>query len=232
MLSRFQARYPTGNLISKLLQIYEGKFVVQVEVQVDGVTRATGLAAAETLELAEDRARSRALMVLLVETSPSAQPESPVSPVSPEEKSTSAPAVSFELKGKEDGLPLTTVQTENFAGETSGMITDTQKENSKEQTIPFENGLTESHDYSYQDIPALEQTHEMIAAREPVDLSEVIARTSRELKRLGWSNQQGRKYLEQNYSKRSRQELSDKELLEFLEYLESQPSPNQLPLMQ
>ena len=232
MLARFQALYPTGNLISKLLQIYEGKFVVQVEIQVDGVTRATGLAAAETLELAEDRARSRALMVLLVD-SPSAQPETTVSSVSPEEKLTSAPA-SLELKSKEDGLPLTTssVQTQNFTGELA-MMTDTQKENSKEQMSPFENGnLTEAHDYSYQELPALEQTNETIAAREPVDLSEVIARTSRELKRLGWSNQQGRKYLEQNYSKRSRQELSDKELLEFLEYLESQPSPNQLPLMQ
>ena len=80
ILTRLLALYPTGSLISELLQIHEGKFVVRASVQVDGVTRATGLAAVETLELAEDRARSRALMVLLPELSASAQPEIPARP--------------------------------------------------------------------------------------------------------------------------------------------------------
>jgi hypothetical protein len=62
-------------------------------------------------------------------------------------------------------------------------------------------------------------------ASEPIDLSDAIARTSVELKRLTWSNQQGREYLLRTYGKRSRQELTDEEMLEFLHYLESQPSP-------
>jgi hypothetical protein len=65
---------------------------------------------------------------------------------------------------------------------------------------------------------------EKITTSEPIDLSDAIARTSVELKRLGWNNQQGREYLEQTYGKRSRQHLNDQELLEFLHYLESLPS--------
>ena len=52
-----------------------------------------------------------------------------------------------------------------------------------------------------------------------------IARSDEELKRLGWTSEQGRNYLLETYGKRSRQLLSDGELLEFLRYLEKQPSP-------
>jgi hypothetical protein len=56
----------------------------------------------------------------------------------------------------------------------------------------------------------------------PVDLSDIIAQTDVEMSRLGWSSAQGREYLERTYHKRSRQQLTDEELLEFLLYLESQ----------
>ena len=49
------------SLISELLTIYQGRFVVQVAIQVDGIVRATGMATAETLEAAEDKARERAI---------------------------------------------------------------------------------------------------------------------------------------------------------------------------
>jgi hypothetical protein len=58
----------------------------------------------------------------------------------------------------------------------------------------------------------------------PIDLSEVIAQTDVELKRLGWTHVQGRRYLEKTYSKRSRQHLTDAELIEFLDYLTAQPA--------
>jgi len=35
--------------------------------------------------------------------------------------------------------------------------------------------------------------------------------------------------LEKTYSKRSRQQLTDTELLDFLRFLEAQPSPGQVP---
>ena len=64
----------------------------------------------------------------------------------------------------------------------------------------------------------------------PVDLSDIIAHTDVELKRLGWTNAQGRRYLEQTYGKRSRQHLSDSELMEFLDHLKMQPVPSKSAL--
>jgi hypothetical protein len=64
MLAQFQSKYPQGSLIAELLQIHHGKYIVRASIQIEGITRATGMAASEILEDAEDRARSRALMVL------------------------------------------------------------------------------------------------------------------------------------------------------------------------
>lgn len=59
----------------------------------------------------------------------------------------------------------------------------------------------------------------------PIDLSDIIAQTDVELRRLGWNVAQGREFLEKTYGKRSRHDLTDQELLAFLLYLEMQPSP-------
>ncbi|KGF71986.1 hypothetical protein DO97_13890 [Neosynechococcus sphagnicola sy1] len=75
---------------------------------------------------------------------------------------------------------------------------------------------------NYQAVP---QTASVQTA--PIDLSDVIAQTSIEMKRLGWTDAQGRSYLLQTYKKRSRQQLTDAELLEFLHYLEAQTSPQE-----
>ncbi|MBD2440027.1 hypothetical protein [Nostoc sp. FACHB-110] len=80
MLAQFQSLYPNGSLISELVDIFQGKYIVRASVQIDGVTRATGLAAADTVEAAEDQARTRALMVLGVTSSPATQVESSPKP--------------------------------------------------------------------------------------------------------------------------------------------------------
>lgn len=58
-----------------------------------------------------------------------------------------------------------------------------------------------------------------------IDLSDIIAQTDVELQRLGWTVSQGREFLDKTYGKRSRHDLTDEELLEFLLFLETQPSP-------
>ncbi len=65
MLNEFRNAYPKGSLISELLNIYQGKYLVRVLAIVDEVTLATGLAAEDTLEMAEDRARLRALSAII-----------------------------------------------------------------------------------------------------------------------------------------------------------------------
>ncbi|ALF54400.1 hypothetical protein ACX27_18645 [Nostoc piscinale CENA21] len=60
----------------------------------------------------------------------------------------------------------------------------------------------------------------------PVNLAEVLAKTDVELHRLGWTPEQGRKYLIKTYGKRGRTLLTESELLDFLRYLEAQPTPS------
>jgi hypothetical protein len=43
----------------------------------------------------------------------------------------------------------------------------------------------------------------------------IMAQTDTYLQQLGWNSEQGRRYLQQKYSKRSRQELNDRELVDF-----------------
>ncbi|MCW6052575.1 hypothetical protein K4039_21490 [Lyngbya sp. CCAP 1446/10] len=81
MFAEFRALYPTGQLICELLTIHHGKFVVRCLVQVDGKTLATGMSAAESVEDAEDRARSRSIAVLAF-TAPAPAPVAAV-PVAP-----------------------------------------------------------------------------------------------------------------------------------------------------
>ena len=55
-----------------------------------------------------------------------------------------------------------------------------------------------------------------------VNLVDAIAKTSVEMQRLGWDIHQGREHLLVTYGKRSRGELNDDELLDFLHFLEKQ----------
>ncbi|MGL5511346.1 MAG: hypothetical protein ACRDB1_17160, partial [Microcoleaceae cyanobacterium] len=64
MLEQFQAVYPQGRLISELVTIYHGKFIVRTLIQMGGEILASGLAAGDTVEIAEDLARGRSLQNL------------------------------------------------------------------------------------------------------------------------------------------------------------------------
>lgn len=288
MLAQFQTRYPTGSLISELLTIYQGKFIVRVSAQVEGINRATGMAAAETLELAEDRARERAIAVLVNEQT-STPPEATVDVISTEEVGESK-RLSQSRKHRDDFIAQTHNQAATtalndldvFVSATPDPVTSSDTANERDsQDLSLNDFATTSLDlepaelafdfettpeiptssdksaisfsnvtplvprsYNSADATASEtiaKTKEVgakpvsqsrehsddftVATSEPIDLSDAIARTNVELKRLEWSNQDGRKYLEKTYGKRSRQHLTDQELLEFLHYLESLPSP-------
>ncbi len=75
MFTQFPVRYPTTSVISELLTIQGDKYVVRASVLIEGVIRATGLAAADTIEQAEDRARKRAMEVLGIGNLTPTQPE-------------------------------------------------------------------------------------------------------------------------------------------------------------
>jgi hypothetical protein len=59
-----------------------------------------------------------------------------------------------------------------------------------------------------------------------LDYNELTVRTNEELERLGWTNIEGRDHLIATYKRRSHLLLTDTELLDFLQYLEKQPTPS------
>jgi len=75
---------------------------------------------------------------------------------------------------------------------------------------------------STQPTPAQNDSGENAAAKESfTDYEDVIAAIDREMARLKWTKEQGRDYLIEKYNKRSRQLLTDEELLDFLSHLKS-----------
>ncbi|MBD2211579.1 hypothetical protein H6G27_17155 [Nostoc linckia FACHB-104] len=288
MLAQFQSLYPKGSLISELVQIFQGKYIVRVSVQIEGVTRATGLAAAETIEAAEDHARNRALMVLGVANAPQETVVTPPPPTSPMQthpsfsktsqlnESAYSPSKEPDFvssqwsvpSGKEvsilsdngqynqpdtvttdiqsasksdtyslefgQSLPINTELEAQF--DTPGDLDITSS--NEPETLPL-SGITASNvkpftprNYSSSEdvgTPTV-TTGKKKKKSEPVDLSDVIAKTDVELQRLGWTPEQGREHLIKTYGKRGRTLLTEDELHGFLQYLESQPTPKD-PLM-
>lgn len=308
LLTQFHARYPVSSLVSELLAIHQGSYVVRALVQLGGQTVATAMATAADIELAEDRAKQRVLEALGVQpqaaesssfqsfrydpqpsgtdnpqnqalnlsagavSSPkpasllsnpasplpeATLPEAVVSPVTP-----AAPAAAIESAFSVPGIELPL--GESIASPVSDLFTAINSESSaRSENTSFEADLpplmepdSESREWSelaLAEDPLANLTPEAEAAPPLVkpsksskrktdiskpaatptpastDRSEEIARIGVEMKRLGWTTEQGRSYLKQTYGKRSRQELDDSELLDFLSYLASQPSPLQSP---
>jgi hypothetical protein len=198
LITSLRQTYPKASLVSELLNIHDGLYLVRVSVTVDKLCLAQGLAAQATLEKAEDLATNRALEKLVLPSLPPPMEPSPTPPVAaaPVEEPEDAPTHS------ETPVVFTTLEPIPLAS-------------------PPERATLQ------RDQPAPEQDLHSLEAMgvAPIDLSDIIAQTDVELQRLGWGTHQGREFLERTYGKRSRHDLSDEELLEFLLYLETQPSP-------
>ncbi len=72
MFEQFRSLYPAGCLLSEVVQVYKNKFVIRAMVIIYGVTRATGIGYDVRVNVAEDMARARALMVLGIVEKPKA----------------------------------------------------------------------------------------------------------------------------------------------------------------
>jgi hypothetical protein len=248
MFAQFRAQYPMGSLISELLQIHEGKYIVRASIQVGGSTLATGLSAAHTIEQAEDQARSRALVVLGIEERPyptqvhfiNPNPQESVPPIhSP--RLSAAPAEFLPVNEAAFQRALDMEWNPNEQPDLSFHAPEQQQMSwlNPNPEPPLQNRSYPANRSGSQPFPDRQYAQEPISKEPsqknltqpsaspsgPVDLSDIIAQTDVELKRLGWTQAQGRRYLEKVYEKRSRQHLTDAELIEFLDYLKAQPNP-------
>lgn len=256
MLDRFRKIYPHGSLISELVQIDRGQYIVKASIQVEGITLATGLAAADTVEGAEDRARERAISLLdLNEIAIASSPEKTSEPQevkktqntknSKSEASQTVISSSFELEREkriESLLSQNKVEpTESIPLQSNGVTPkqtvdiltpqSPQLSSPEEPTQPPEpenldltsdrTTTTTTSQLPLETPPVAPMTSEDTI--EEASFEDFLAKTNVHLKRLGWTNEQGRNYLLQTYGKRSRHLLTDEELKDFLDYLESQP---------
>lgn len=346
ILAQFQSLYPEGSIISELIQIHHNKYIVRVNLQVKGVTRITAMAAAESIEMAEDRAIERALMLLektspqnnstniplqgqeaqidsynqiqshhfdtkekinqvnvrqITSNKPTAesttkivnQPQKPEKLISEElisEEAVAKEPVAKELIVKEP-TPISSTFTEQLQNESTIVSSVPNYPDSKfavksetptqeiNQSDFNSQGTTSNSQFQFDSPPLAdnvinasekqaEQTQlplmsstnvqsfmspdrfseeegditvsmekksttsgrkkkktEPKDSTQPKSLLDPIAEIDVEMRRLGWTREQGREHLIETYGKRARSLLTDEQLVEFLEYLKSQPTP-------
>jgi hypothetical protein len=293
LLIQLRSHHPAGCLLSELVQVLDKNYIVRALVQVEGTTIATAMAAANEIEVAENRARDRVLEIIgltplnlpsaavpltapaavsstgvvsaavstavstavathrMPDVAPTADPiDAPVSAepdptvastVSKATRSKAAKATKLverskfepvdepvDAPGDEAGdapepIALTFSPDEMPTGEISGGDDDLAME--YEFTIEDESGEMAVEPPSAPVVPVM---------NEVIDLSDAIAQIGAEIDRIGWTKKQGSAYLQDTYSKRTRAELSEVEMLSFLNYLKSlpskvQPALNDLP---
>ncbi|MEW5855852.1 MAG: hypothetical protein AB1861_00475 [Cyanobacteriota bacterium] len=283
MFSQFRVRYPLGSLTTELLTIHEGKYVVKAAVQVEGVILATGLAAAAEIELAEDKATTRALNCLGIPAGSSSHNtpvtqsdaqitqtvavEVPVGAIANPKRETAIPSESPPQQSPNrmfsDPVSFNDMAGMSFSDRGQKAAASPPPVVPSNQDIPFAEEYSPAHTELYGDDAAIETPEEISegllgsqynqsmpaspgyhaseeviqpspmdmtigstsSAAEEMDLSEAMARTTVEIKRLRWTAEQGKDYLKRTYGKRGRSELNQEQLLDFLRYLESLPTP-------
>ncbi len=272
MFSQFRAQYPTASLTSDLLLAEQGHYIVRAVVKMGGDPLSTGLSAAETIELAEDQARLRALTVLgigngtysadvqLLEHETREFPPGAPAQLNPAQHSSVNIPTEFtsdrrELERTDPDWDADWQWSHEDRSESSAEAMDWQAEADlldlpseegpllppRKMSVPHRPLSPKTSDPKTPDpkTPDPKRSGQSLGKRvkmpsaqrrvEPVDLSDIIAQTDIELKRLDWTHVKGRQYLEHTYNKRSRQQLTDSELMEFLEYLKSQSNVQDPP---
>lgn len=247
MLKQFRTRYPHGSLISELIEIDRGQYIVRVTLQVNEVILSTGLAAAEKIETAEDKARERALFALALDSIPQIADEPQqvaqkldkaidkssnlvdlasklevtkdreTNPVNSSVATTASEVVSNNQPKLFDSPPPTSIPEIEPTPVNTSIATESVPE------LPDMPSTT----VSYNNIPTIADSDRELADNSPpeiieFDFNEIKNKTDVEIKRLGWTKEQGRDFLLTTYGKRSRLHLTDEELMDFLHYLESQ----------
>ncbi len=260
-----------------------GKYIVKVSASNNGLILGTGLAAADTVETAEDQARQRAIEAINIATgisssapqnianqdtisssafvsSKTQKKELKVSknqPVTGQKSVNSSPSLINEKEKKSLPVnPPVTVQNESKPKKAiadidakfspiSETLISPESTDDNEENVTFMSEIQDHHSQPELDFSANDEessTVESSVSNKSVndqdktsvspqlsetsvtmDFSQIINQTTIELKRLGWTQEHGKKYLVATYGKKSRHLLSDEELIEFLNYLQQQP---------
>jgi hypothetical protein len=244
LLIQLRAHYPASCLAAELVQVQDSHYIVRAMVTMEGQLLATALAAGSTVEAAEDGARQRVLDVLGIQAlvlgetmkqEVNLRLNSPVAPVTNSTDIAQVPTAESEAFSPPEPTPTTVTKAKrrspkaNSAPEIEDNVPEAPLEGVSE--IEISGGDDTSYEaefeYSFEEEPSAEPAAIKPTAAMPVpqmDLSDAIAQIGAEIDRIGWTKKQGSTYLQETYSKRTRAELSDAELFEFLAYLKSLPA--------
>ncbi|NJM44970.1 MAG: hypothetical protein HC860_01450 [Alkalinema sp. RU_4_3] len=239
LLIQLRAHYPTACLLAELVQVQGDQYVVRAMVNVEGQALATALAAATTVEEAENQARQRVLDVLGIQAlilgeTPAAAIEPPVAAPVPTPVPTPVAAIPEPLVPDLFSEPAES-PTLSKAKRRSTKVTKADAPEPELPPVEISGGdedmsFEAEFEYSFEEEPVVETPKAKAVAKPPMDLSDTIAQIGAEIDRIGWTKKQGSSYLQETYNKKTRVELTDEELFEFLDYLKSLPAKVQ-PMM-
>ncbi len=237
LFAQLRSRFPQGALISELVQVQDGQFVVRAIVQVGTTTMATGMAAAEKIEVAEDRARVRAMEVLGISPTGGAAtfdvPSRPMVEAPKEVEPSLDPMAEIPLPPVEELVPEGVAPKKPARKKKEDPIAPALEFSVPDFDLP--EIKSEPLEFTREPVPpvadfAPDFEEDDFPAPEPIDLSDAIAQIGTEIERIGWTKKQGSTYLQDTYGKKTRAELDEDELIEFLHYLKALPSKNsQIP---
>lgn len=221
LFAQFRHQYANGSLTTELLNTHAEHYLVKATITIDKQVIATALAADTSLTAADDHAKARVLALLGFGQ---AAPQQAVDKSSADKSDVpTAEATVPPIKEAAMEPPVQAPdETDDLAEAENG------EHDSEDMGRPIDSIAPEEAP-APSEVPASSLAAAAIENFDdssPVDLSDIIAQTDVEMARLGWSSLQGRTYLEKTFNKRSRQQLTDEELLTFLLYLESQTTPS------
>ncbi|MBO1352157.1 MAG: hypothetical protein EBE86_034535 [Hormoscilla sp. GUM202] len=242
MFTQFRTHYPTGSLISELLLVERGTYLVRALVQVGGVTLASGMAAAPSIEQAEDQARQRAIAVLgMPMVSPPAPSVSSPQPLEPPTAvsqirqtanpshspttpvSTSTQSSFFDYQSSPETVDADASVTSNSISDTTGDTLATVVEDTDATSDTSDDPIwsaSYTHQSSQTDLGGM--SDETTQASSPsFDYFEVNDSITVELERVGWNKDKEEDYLQRFYGQRERSVIDDDDLLDFLHYLQA-----------
>lgn len=239
MLSTFRDRHPLGSVVTDLLRVEEGIYVVKAQISVGGIVLGSGMAGSTTVEEAEDAAIQRALRISGISSTSSllggslslgssastsnggsTNGGSLTSSFDSSSASRPAPPIPASSTSSPAAPDTSSSQTTNGSG--FGSVDDWDTPPSAPEPATPKPRKSKSAPSTSKSKPDAEP--ELKLEPEIEDLSELIAQTDVELTRIGWGPKEGRRFLKDRFSKQSRQQLDETELREFLQELKQQPT--------
>jgi hypothetical protein len=241
MFAQFRAQYPQGSIKTEMLPKVDGLHVFRVTVEHSGIVLSTATAADTDIESTEDRAVKRALVMAGVSFDDNYGMQATLMPQSVNNLTSSAmsrkntealPASTQAKMHFEEQLDLVELgsnnyQSNNYEAEHT-YYEEPEYEPISETSTSSSPKLSTKPTVVTAPVPAPTAVKPTESFDSPIDPSDPIAQIDVEMERLAWDRNMGREYLQKAFNKRSRQQLSDSELIQFLTHLKSLPTSTQI----